>query len=256
MRISSAVLRGASVATLLLLSGCVSPPQVKQVLGDKEGYLSKNFDPATLPEGVRREVASKDGGSIPYVRMVVDMSWTLNSDDKEKQVKYQDKVTYINAGGPFLEELHEASRNGVPTTQRFTTSYRGILALKSEALNVGNTMAGMTFVAHDFKQFEPLRPDASKSIEFAYTSGTTVQLMNFREGRNSCILGDSYAASRANASLEGDAQDIECTNYNANGVVSGKSHYVYLKKYGTAVFVKGEGSGGTSEGHIDAVKFG
>lgn len=256
MRISGVALRGATVVTLLLLSGCVSPPQVKQVLGDNEGYLSKNFAPATLPESVRREVASKDGGSFPYVRMVVDMSWTVSSDDKEKQLKYQDKITYINAGGPFLEEMHEATRNGVPTTQRFVTSYRGILALKSEALNVGNTMAGMTFVAHDFKRFDPLRPDAGKSIEFAYTSGTTVQLVNFRDGRNACMLGDSYAASRANASFEGEAQDIDCTNYNANGVVSGKSHYVYLKKYGTAVYVKGEGSAGTSEGHIDSVKFG
>lgn len=256
MRFSSVFVRGTTVAALLLLSGCATPPQVKEVLGDREGYLSKNFDPATLPEGIRREVASKDSGSVPYRRMVLDMSWTSTADDKEKEIKYQDKVTYINAGGPFLEELHESSRNGVPTVQRFITSYRGILTLKAEALNVGNTMAGMTFVAHDFKQFEPLRPDMAKSIEFAYTVGTTVQLMNFHDGRNACLLGDSYAATRANAALEGDAQDIECTNYNANGVMSGKSHYVYLKKYGTAIFVKGEGSGGISEGHIDSVKFG
>jgi len=255
MRFSSVVARGTTVAALLMLSGCVNPPQVKEVLGDKEGYLSKNFDPATLPEGVRREVASKDGSSIPYVRMVVDMSWTLNADDKEKQVKYEDKITYINAGGSFLEELHEASRNGVPTIQRFTTSYRGLLTLKTESLNVGSTVAGMTFSIHDFKHFEPLRPDAATSIQFAYTSGTTVQLMNFRDGSNTCTLGNSYPASRANASLDGDAQEIDCTNYNANGVMSGKSHYVYLKKYGTAVYVKGEGSGGTSEGHIESVKF-
>ena len=96
MSISGVALRGATVVTLLLLSGCVSPPQVKQVLGDNEGYLSKNFAPATLPESVRREVASKDGGSFPYVRMVVDMSWTVSSDDKAKRARVGGAAHVVN----------------------------------------------------------------------------------------------------------------------------------------------------------------
>lgn len=255
MRLSFTAMRCAAVVGVLLLSGCATPPQVKQVLGDREAYLRNNFSPETLPEPVRSEVSSKDSGGFPYSRMVVNLSWTMTSDDdKERHVKSQDVVTFVNAGGPFLEEMHEASRNGVPTLQRFSTSYRGILVLKTEALNVGSTLAGMTFVAKGFKQFDPLRVDVAKSIEYAYSSGTTVQLMNFRDSRNSCIIGDSYPASRANAAFEGDAQEIDCTNYNTNGVMSGKSHYVFLKKYGTAILVKGEGSGGSSEAHIDSVK--
>lgn len=247
-------LRCAAVMGMLLLSGCMAPPQVKEVLGDREAYVRKNFSPDTLPESVRREVSSKDSGSFPFSRMVVNLSWTLTSDDdKEKHVKSKDLVTFVNAGGPYLQEIHEASRNGVPTLQRFSVSYRGILVLKTEAVNVGSTMAGMTFVAKGLTQFDALRPDVAKTVEYAYSSGTTVQLMNFRDSRNSCVMGDSYPASRANPAFEGDAQEIACTNYNANGVMSGKSYYVFLKKYGAAICVKGEGSGGTSVAQIDSV---
>jgi hypothetical protein len=254
MRLSFMVMRCAAVAGLLLLSGCIDPPQVKQVLGDREGYLSKNFSPATLPDAVQKQVSSKDGEGFPYRRMVLNVSWTMNSDDKEKQVKFEDAVTLINAGGAFLEELHEATRNGVPTTNRFSTTYRGMLILKSEALNVGNTMAGMTLVAKSFSQFDALRPDVGKTVEYAYSAGTTVQLMNFRDYRSSCVWGASYSASNANVAFKGDAQEIVCTNYNANDVLSGKTHYVFLKNYGTAILVKDETSSGVSEAHIDSVK--
>jgi len=254
MRISFALTRCAAVTALLLLSGCVARPQVKEVLNDPDGYLSKNFAPSTLPDAVHNEVTSKDNGGFPYSRMVLGVSWTVSSDDKEKQLKFQDNITLMNEGGAFLGELHEDQRNGVPTVKRFNISYRGLLVLKSEALNVGNTMAGMTFVAHKFSQFDVLRPDVGGTVEYGYSAGTTAQLVNFRDYRSSCAWGDSYPASKANAAFNGDAREIECTNYNSNGVLAGKSHYIYLKEYGTAILVKAENSTGTSEAHIDSVK--
>jgi hypothetical protein len=243
-----------AIAALLTLSGCMDLPAVKSVIKNQASYLQENFAPSTLPDAVRSAVTSKDSGGISFHRMTVTTSWDRTSADSDTHSKTQDTTTQINAGGPFIEVMTESTRNGVPTHRIFATSYRGILALKLQIINMNSALAQRIFEAKRIKNFDALRSDDMKQMDFVYSSGATVQIMNFSDSRNHCSPGQSYAALQVHKDLSGDAQEINCTNYNSNDVVSGKTTYVYLKKYGTALLIKSESTSGVSTGHIDSIQ--
>ncbi|HET7922838.1 MAG TPA: hypothetical protein VFM15_08810, partial [Gammaproteobacteria bacterium] len=62
----------------------------------------------------------------------------------------------------------------------------------------------------------------------------------------------AYAASRLFATFAGQARDVTCTSYNANGVVSGMERFAYLDAYGLAVPVYANSSAAHSTAKVVA----
>lgn len=240
----------AAVASLL--SGCIQPVQVKNVQEDKSGYLNSHFSPSDLPEHVRQTISEADSSPLHFKRIVYHSTWTLNVDDKNKTTTMDESSTVTNAGGGLVELLSESSRNGVPVSQLYMLSYRNLVPLKAQTMNLSANIAPMLMEVKDFKHFDPITSLRS-GLEYDFQYGTSVQIMNFHDGRTTCVRGDAQPASDVYASLSGEAWGVVCTEYNANGVMRGKRSYVYLENYGIAINVHSEFSTGVSNAKITSI---
>src|SRR6185312_3465896 len=230
MQLKTWVGAGVTLA-MLLLSGCAPMTKVKDVLADKQAYMDANFSPDKLAKEVIQTVNAADHGPIEFRKMVIHLDWQLNDDDKNKTVSLEQVVSYRNVGGSLVQMQVEDSRNGVPMTQNYQLSYRGIVGLKSQSLNVGAAMTGFAFELKSFQHFDAVgRPSASGMLDYHYKSGSTVQIMNFHDGRSTCKVGPDYPAAKISAQLLGDARDLDCIVYNSNGVKTSSSRAAYLAK--------------------------
>lgn len=239
-----------------MLSGCVpQPTKVKDVLTDKTGYLSANFSPDTISPKVRSKIQANDGTSLGFHKMKIGLTWTFNTDDKNKTTTGQKMTTFINAGGSFVEMLSEYSKNDITYKQEYDLSYRGLLTLKTQYVSDSSTFAGVSYEVKDMLQLDSLSAaHAAQAITYKYKYGTKVQIMNFRDGSMTCTVGESYPASKAFTRLGGNARNIDCTNYNNNGVEQGKAGHVYLEKYGIAVLTSTKSASAISDAKIDSVE--
>ncbi len=254
MQLKTWVGAGATLA-MLLLSGCVPMTKVKDVLADKQAYMDANFSPDKLAREVVQTITAADQEPLGFHGMVFHLDWQLNDDDKNKTVSIEQTASFRNVGGSLVQMRVEDSRNGVPMTQNYQLSYRGIVALKSQNLNVGAAMTGFAFELKSFQHFDAVgRPSASGMLDYQYKSGTTAQIMNFRDGRSTCKIGPAYPAAKVNAQLLGDARDLDCTIYNSNGVKTSSSRAAYLAKYGVAVVLHTEHAAGISDAKVTSVE--
>lgn len=248
--------RICAIASASMLAGCVPPPtKVKNVLADKTGYLAANFSPDTLKQTLRDKIQATDGTSLGFHKMKIGLTWTFNKDDKNKTSSGQKMTTYINAGGTFVEMLSEYSKNGITFRQEYDLAYRGLLMLKTQYTNDSSTFAATPYETKEFEQFDSVH-DAheTQQLTYKFKYGTKVQIMNFMDGTVTCTVGKSYPASKESALFSGDAQLVNCTTYNNNGVEQGKSGYVYLDKYGVAILTSTKSVAGISDAKIDSVE--
>lgn len=255
MKAKSMMQMGAcAFAAGLLLSGCAAPVKVKDVQANPLAYLGQHFAPDQLPGQVRKTISDVDAGPLGFQRMVLHMTWTINEDDKNKTMKLEQTQTLINAGGSLVESLFENSRNGVPTGQLYALSYRGLVWLSSQSMNLAANIAPLERQVRNFKHFDTVAASPGTSqLDYEFSYGTSVQLMNFPDGRTTCVRGNSYPASQVFASLAGEAQDMECSNYNSNGVLRDKFRYAYLQHYGVAISTHSELASGISDAKVDSV---
>ncbi|TAM97036.1 MAG: hypothetical protein EPN40_08145 [Rhodanobacteraceae bacterium] len=249
MNAVSMVQKSACLLAICFLAGCTPPVQVKDVLANQTSFLDANFSPDNLPPSVRNTITQSDNRPLSFNKMVFHLDWTLNIDDKAKTMHEDQMLTLTNAGGSFARMLIEDSRNSVPTHQQDSLTYRGLLPLRQQSFAMNASIGGFAYVMHDLKQFDPITPTAN-TLEYAYTSGTSVQFMNFRDGHTTCTLGKPYSASQLFASLEGQARKVDCTWYNSNGAVSGKRTYAYLEHYGVAIGTGSQLASGISEAKV------
>jgi hypothetical protein len=77
--------------------------------------------------------------------------------------------------------------------------------------------------------------------------------MNFRTGRDTCRFGATYPASKISAQLAGTVHDLECVDYNGNGVKAHAARYAYLDKYGVALSMHTEYAAGISDARVTSV---
>ncbi len=249
MNAVSMVQKSACLLAIFFLAGCAPPVQVKEVLANQTGFLDSNFSPDNLPPPVRNTITQADNRPLGFHKMVFHLDWTLNIDDKAKTTHEDQILTLTNAGGGFARTLIEDSRNSVPTYQQDSLTYRGLLPLRQQSFTMSASIGGFAYVIHDLKQFDPIKPTAD-TLEYAYTSGTSQQFMNFRDGRMTCNLGKPYSASQLFVSLVGQARKVDCTWYNSNGAVSGKRTYAYLEHYGVAIGTGSQLASGISEAKV------
>jgi len=241
-------------AAALLLSGCMTPVRVKDVQADPSAYLSQHFAPDQLPAQVRKTISDTDTGPLGFQRMVLHLSWTVDEDDKNKTVRLEETKTLINAGGSLVESLSENSRNGVPIGQFYQLSYRNLVWLRAQSMNLAASIAPMQRQVKSFGHFDTVIANpGTRQLDYEFEFGTSAQLMNFLNGRTTCARGDNYPASQLFASFAGEAQNIECSDYNSNGVLQNKFRYVYLQHYGVAIATHSELASGISDAKIDSV---
>lgn len=241
-----AALCGAAIS---LLSGCIDKVQVKDVQQDKAGFLTSHFSPSTLSTGLYKTITDADSGKMSFKRVVYQLDWDNDVENKDKTYKTSEAFTLTNVGNGLVEVMMENSRNGVPVSQAYQLSYRNLLTIKGQSMNLGANIAPMEMEMKSFQHFDPISSFRS-GLEYKYEYGTSAQIMNFRDGRTSCTRGDAQPASELNATLSGEAWTISCQFFNQNGVLQSKVKFAYLENYGITIATRVESSASINEAKI------
>lgn len=222
-----------------LLSACALPPSVavKTVLTDPAGYLSTNFKPDSVAAPVRDALAHADAGPLGFHKATLTLDWAVDTGNAATSYHTTQKLDLTNAGDSFVMDRITTLRNNVPLRQYYMLSYRGLYNFKWQSLSMAAADAGLMVVPVAVKHFDPITANATTldyDFSLGFDNGKGGATDPF-DSRSSCKIDKAYAASRLFASFTGQARNVTCTSYNANGVVSGMERYAYLDAYGLAV---------------------
>lgn len=235
----------------LALAGCATGVSVKSILADPDNQLATVFTPANLSANARDTVANADSTPLGFHKMVIGLHWDLLDNDKAKTIQLDQQRTFVNAGGSFVQSITRDSRNGVPTSTQFDLTYRGLVTLRSQQFLTSSVRIPPAIATHKFTSFTPI--GHGNSLDYAYSYGYAGQWAGFLDERKTCTQGKPYPASKVFATLQGQARDIECTNYNNNNVTTGTRVYAYLEHYGIALYLHAKLADGDSDAKVTSL---
>jgi hypothetical protein len=218
--------------------GAVAADHVKDIEADKMGYLKSRFSTGVINKSVLETVTKADNASVNFSKLVFTIiPHIVKSQSTVTPPDYRTTLTYISIGGPFVDTLEELSSNGFPTTQTFFLTYRGILNLETQSVTLSAKDAPPDYTVKNLKEFSALAiADAGVgSFEWRYQNAPHIQLMNFKDTYFHCTYGAVYPASKINAQLKGNAQDLDCEIRNDNNIVTDHSTRSVLQYYGISI---------------------
>ncbi|MBU6489100.1 MAG: hypothetical protein KGQ57_14965 [Burkholderiales bacterium] len=231
----TSALTGISLAATGLLAGCVQFVPVKDIAGDKPGYLATHFSIESLPTAVREKLPAPGAHVLPF--KVLTLSGTFSGHVGATAIKDTFKATLVNAKDTgLIQQVLETSANDVPSSATFSLSYLNMYSLKQETASYSQTMAFIPFVVHDSdnSQFAFDAPKEDTTYTTTFKVGTTVQIANFRTTTSNCHTGHYYPASRISAALTGKAIDFECEE-SKDGIIQSKTRRTFLTEYGVGL---------------------
>lgn len=232
----------------LLAAGCAGNVAVKDVQGDKAGYLAKTFSLQSVPSAVAAAIQAKDPGPLAFHRMTLSVTPKfVASVPGSSPANYHVKWTLINAGGPFVQYLEEQTRNGIDTRQDFGISYRNIQAARAQTMLLDHTESSWVMQMKSLDSFTPvvLNGAPGQDVEFHFTWGNPIQIGGLETLSMHCSYAQRYPADKINAKFAGEAQDLKCEHTNKNGIIDIHITKAMLVRYGIAVPTRSETSNGT-----------
>lgn len=226
----------ASLSALIfaaLAAGCAAV-DTKTIVSNSDGYLSANFTPAQLKQPVRNLV--EKGEALPKLFERIDYTLSADLDDEGKNSQVTSTASFINIGNGYIQQRVEYARNGVPYRINLSLTFAGLYRLKTQATFVDRPNANFPVETKEMTRFDRGvgKPQSGQSYVIESKTGNEPQLMNFLDENHICVAGPQVAASAVHGSLTGSGVPIECTMKGQNGVVVGKSKYVWISDLGVA----------------------
>ena len=241
-------------AVTLLTAGCVGVVPVKNVETDKLGYLTKTFTLQSVSGGVAADIKARDAGTLPFQKMVLSVTPHFEVlPGGGTPPAFHSSWTLINVGGPYVQMLDEQTSNGVETRQDYGISYRNLLTLRGQTIQLNRTDSSMVMEVRGLQSFTPLAvaAPAPGSIDIRYEWGNPIQLANLANLAIRCDYGARYPAARLNPKLLGEAQELDCQYTNRNGIVQDRAVRALLTYYGVTVLVRKQTATATVNFKID-----
>lgn len=238
----------SGLLTTVLLAGCAGDVAVKDVQGDKAGYLAKTFSLQSVPKDIAAAITAKDPGPLAFHKMTLAVTPKFVAmTPGSSPPNYHLKWTLINAGGPFVQYLEEQNSNGIDTRQDYGVSYRNIQAVRAQTMLLDHTESSWVMQMKSLTNFTPtvLSGAGTEEVDFHYTWGNPIQLQGMSSLAVHCRHGERYPAAKINAKFAGEAQDLKCERTNKNGVIDSHTTNTVLLRYGLAIPTRGETASGT-----------
>lgn len=221
----------AAVAAALLLCGCVT--RVADVVSNDHAYLDTNFSPTTLPASVARQVAVADEPPMTFRHMALVV---LTRDQYTRKLSVvQTKIVLDNAGGGLVKRLTERTQSGIPSSQYYELSYRGILPLRWNLVKLYEEIGPPIREVTEFSRFDPLMlGEPGGELHYEYEERSAMG------GHSSdrvqiCKIGKRHPARQIYLALAGDAVDLNCERRDDHGLIKDVSKWAYLPDYGVAL---------------------
>lgn len=229
-----------TVVVSAALGGCVTqPPQpVKTVLADKSAHLESEFNTTKLPPSVLQTIQNADLQPSAFKRLDIVVTTETQTNGGAQPSHFENHVVVENLGHGLMRSMDQISSNDIDAGDRFMLSYRNIVTLRSQSVNLNAKNAGLIWAVKSFDRFEPV--SQASDIDYSYESGSITQIANFQSLEMRCSFGKTYSASALNPKIEGNVREMTCENHNSNGAVTSHNTVAYLDKYGYALLLKRE----------------
>jgi hypothetical protein len=225
---------------------------IKDVEADPQAYLGTQFSPRVMAPQVTQMITAADNEPLHFKRIVLHLTWHFNVNNPAKASTTDEVRTLTNAGGPFVQELLENDRNGIPMVQVYGLTYRGLLDMRKQSLNLSKEFATQPGEVKSLEHFDPISA-VDSGMNFAYHFGPSSQTTTLSAASVRCVSDGREPASTLDPSLTGDAIKVVCSNYSENNVMKSQLSSLYLPQYGVAVPVGGTSPQGRTEVKLTAI---
>jgi hypothetical protein len=226
--------------------------RVADVRKDPQAYLASQFAPAAMAPEVMNMIRASDNEPAHFSRIVMHLTWHYSVDGAAKSTSIDEVRTLTNEGGPFVATLTEQSRGGTPINQIYALTYRNVLDLKNQRLDLTQEFAPPVREMGLVERFDPLS-SIDAGAQYGFSIGTRVPVKRFSSASASCTSEGRLAASSLNASLSGDGIKVVCSYYNENSQLLTKNRFVYLPQYGVGVQVGVQSVRGHGEASLTSI---
>ncbi len=230
------------VALFLSLTACATSATVKDITGNKIGYLTDTFVVAKLSPQIADQISKGRPPSLSFQKMNLEVIGTIENSDGKK-TSANASATLLNAGGAYVQEMWEWSNNGISYSLNYKLSYASFLGLKFQSVPLNYKVAPRITEVKELKQFSSdiAKPRENTEYTFEYAVGPEIQLANFTPHQLKCRSEKFYPAKTIHPKLAGNGIDLNCEFY-TNNVVSSKWKYVFLQQYGVAFLLEATNS--------------
>jgi hypothetical protein len=229
----------------------IGSTRVKDVMKDPHAYVVNQFGLSAMTPEVMSMIRASDNEPVHFSRIVMHLTWQFSSADPSKTSTVDEVRTLINEGGPFVEALSERSRSGVPIGPNYAMTYRNMLYLKNQRIDILQEFAPPPTEIKLVERFDPIS-SIDSGAQYAFSIGSHGRANNSATSV-SCTSEGRQAASTFNPSFMGDGIKLACNYYNANSVLTSTSRFIYLPRYGVGVPLSVQSAQGRNEAKLTAV---
>jgi hypothetical protein len=224
------------LAGLTLMSGCSSVSPIQEVTADIPGYFGKKFAVPLLRESVVKKIPASLTPAVSMREMKVTMTADFeNSDGKSEQA--QITATYTPTDKGLIQRFQEYSANGIPYALFYSLTYQGLQDLRWQNAPLRSSVTSPLYEIKEIERMDAMPTQVGQTFNIRYQTGTEGQVANFRSFEKRCKVARSRPATTIDASLRGEALDVEC-EYLVNTLVDMRSNYVFLKDYGVSMLTE------------------
>jgi len=221
------------VAAVAALGGCAAV-DTKTIVSNSDAYLASAFTPAQLAQPVRTLV--EKGDPLPKLFNRITYRVVADIDEEGKASQVTASSTFTNLGNGYIQNRIEYSRNGVPYRVNLALTFAGIYRLKTQTTFLDRANALQPLDTKELTRFDRAlgKPRSGETYSIDAKTGPAPQMMNFADEKHVCTAGQAAPASTVFSGFSGSGIPIECTMTGTNGVVVGKSKFVWVADLGVA----------------------
>lgn len=234
-----------------LLGGCVPPAArapatqgqttVKSIMQDTDGYASRQFTPYMLPAEVRSAIVNMDAATAGFGRLVVEVRTTTKKIGSADVSEFDGHWVVENQGNGLMRSVETLSANGIPVHVTMNLTYRNILNLRSQQVQLDQTYAPRIAQVSTVSHFDAVSSGLGQ-LNYAVTNMYEGLPRASADSQTRCTFGAAFNAAELNPKIAGSARNFDCEFLNRNGVTTSRLHYAYLDKYGIAMLLDRENS--------------
>jgi hypothetical protein len=244
---------GVFAATVAgLLGGCVPPPAVrppitqgqttvKSIMQDVDGYESRHFSSFALPAEVRNAVVNMDSSPAGFGRMVMDVRTKNRKIGSTDVAEFDGHWVVENQGNGMMRSVETMSANGIAVNMTLNLTYRNIVNLRSQFVQLDQTYAPRIVQTTAVSHFDAV-PSGYSQLSYGLTEIYEGLPSVAVDSQTKCTFGAAFNAADLNPNIGGSARNLDCEFINRNGVTTSRMHYAYLDKYGIAILLDRENS--------------
>lgn len=218
---------------IFLISGCGSIKPVKDIAGDKIGYLSKNFSGKSVESDVAKALPKNNSAPVNFREINVDYSIETELSNGTKDIS-DSTAKNIPLGDGMVQRLIEHSRNGIASMLLFNVGYKGILNLRWQVVPLQANFSSQVFELKKITRLDPIPDHVNEQFVMEYETGSEQQLGGFSPCRYVCNITNIGEANSIEAKLHGKATYIDCESF-VNNALSSRAKWILLNDYEVAL---------------------